>query len=191
MTIRASLLVPAIMLFGLSLTACGASMPSALTPPARQGPVSGVESGRIPAGQELTPFAAGHAALEKLDPRLLRAVQKAATAAKADGITILISSAWRSAHYQKQLFSEARTRYGSDNKAAQYVLPPHKSAHVRGEAVDIAPTDADDWLNRHGSRYGLCQIYANEIWHFELATRPGTPCPRQLRNATDDRALPG
>lgn len=37
MTIRASLLVPAIMLFGLSLTACGASMPSALTPPARQG----------------------------------------------------------------------------------------------------------------------------------------------------------
>ena len=28
------------------------------------------------------------------------------------------------------------------------------------------PTDADDWLIQHGSDYGLCQTYANEMWHF-------------------------
>ena len=38
-----------------------------------------------------------------------------------------------------------------------------------GKAVDVGPVEADNWLIRNGSRFGLCQIYANEIWHFELA----------------------
>jgi D-alanyl-D-alanine carboxypeptidase len=48
---------------------------------------------------------------------------------------------------------------------------------VTGDAVDIGPTDADSWLQQHGDRYGLCQTYANEMWHFELATEPGGTCP--------------
>ena len=67
--------------------------------------------------------------------------------------------------------------YGSKKKAEQYVARPRESHHVTGNAVDIGPTDADDWLNRHGNNFGLCQTLANEIWHFELATTPGGTCP--------------
>ena len=38
-----------------------------------------------------------------------------------------------------------------------------------GQAVDIAPVEADKWLIRNGPS-SACQIYANEIWHFESST---------------------
>jgi hypothetical protein len=43
--------------------------------------------------------------------------------------------------------------------------------------------DADNWLIRNGSRFGLCQIYANEIWHFELAADQNGGCPPLRPNA--------
>ena len=30
------------------------------------------------------------------------------------------------------------------------------------------PTPAAQWLSAYGARYGLCQIYDNEPWHYEL-----------------------
>jgi hypothetical protein len=39
---------------------------------------------------------------------------------------------------------------------------------VSGDAVDIGPSDATTWLSEHGAEYGLCQIYSNEPWHYEL-----------------------
>ena len=69
-------------------------------------------------------------------------------------------------------------RYGSERIARQYVNTPDRSTHVTGKAVDIGPTDAAYWLAQHGARYGLCQIYANEIWHFERVIEPGGTCPR-------------
>ena len=45
---------------------------------------------------------------------------------------------------------------------------PNTSAHVSGDAVDIGPFDATAWLSEHGAEYGLCQIYSNEPWHYEL-----------------------
>jgi hypothetical protein len=36
---------------------------------------------------------------------------------------------------------------------------------------------------RNGSRFGLCQIYANEIWHFELAADKDGACPPLRPNA--------
>ena len=50
--------------------------------------------------------------------------------------------------------------------------------------VDIGPTAAALWLRQHGNRYGLCQIYANEMWHYELATEPGGICPRPIADAS-------
>ena len=40
------------------------------------------------------------------------------------------------------------------------------------------------WLSEHGAGYGLCQTYANETWHFELATTPGGECPAMRRDAS-------
>jgi hypothetical protein len=58
------------------------------------------------------------------------------------------------------------------------------SHHVTGHAVDIGPVDAASWLVQHGSDYGLCQVYANELWHFELVTTPGGQCRPLLPDAS-------
>lgn len=122
-------------------------------------------------------------AVANLDPALLEAVQQATDAAAEDDITVFVSSGWRSTAYQQHLLDEAILQYGSEAAARQYVAPPDGSSHTRGAAVDIGATDADYWLIEHGVDYGLCQTYANEIWHFELATVPGGECPELLPDA--------
>jgi hypothetical protein len=62
----------------------------------------------------------------------------------------------------------------------RWVATPDTSAHVTGDAVDIGPPNAAAWLDEHGSSYGLCRVFANETWHFELATEPGGACPEML-----------
>jgi zinc D-Ala-D-Ala carboxypeptidase len=51
---------------------------------------------------------------------------------------------------------------------------------VRPSGTEPSP---DQWLIANGSRFGLCQIYANELWHFELATDAAGGCPALLPNA--------
>jgi D-alanyl-D-alanine carboxypeptidase len=58
---------------------------------------------------------------------------------------------------------------------------------VSGDAVDIGPSGAVAWLSEHGAEYGLCQIYGNEPWHYEL--RPGAGdhgCPPMYADPTRD-----
>ncbi|CAM2758580.1 D-alanyl-D-alanine carboxypeptidase family protein [Skermania piniformis] len=64
------------------------------------------------------------------------------------------------------------------------MLPPGESTHVRGEAIDVGPQNGAAWLEANGSRYGLCRTFANEWWHFELATVPGGVCPEMLPDAS-------
>ena len=139
--------------------------------------------GSLPAGQTLTPFDIQNAAIYRLDPRLLAAVQNAATAAATDGITMTVTSGWRSAAFQQRLLDEGVQTYGSLAAAREYVQTPAESRHVTGEAVDIGGAGADRWLIANGPRFGLCQIYANESWHFELVADRGGNCPPLLPNA--------
>ena len=100
---------------------------------------------------------------------------------------ILVDSGWRSAEYQEQLRREAIAKYGSEAEAARWVAAPDRSAHVSGDAVDIGPVDAAAWLSEHGAGYGLCQIYGNEPWHYEL--RPAAVhhgCPPMYSDPTQD-----
>jgi hypothetical protein len=115
--------------------------------------------------------------ISNLDADLRDAVRAAARAARKDGVTVLVTSGWRSRAHQERLFREAVDRYGSEAEALRYVATPGTSAHVTGDAVDIGPEEADEWLRAHGADYGLCQVFANEVWHFELATTPGGTCP--------------
>ena len=133
--------------------------------------------------QTLSPFDVADPAVGNLNPTLLSAVQQATTAAAADGITMTITSGWRSPAFQQQLLDEAVATYGSLAAARQYVQTPERSKHVLGEAVDIGGVGADQWLIANGARFGLCQIYANELWHFELATDAAGNCPALLPNA--------
>lgn len=133
--------------------------------------------------QALSPWDVANPAVGYLDPALLAAVQSAAAAA-ADGVTMTIASGWRSPEFQQQLLDEAVLSYGSLGAARQFVQTPEHSHHVTGTAVDIGGPAADAWLSANGSRFGLCRTYANEIWHFELATVPGGVCPPLLPDAS-------
>jgi zinc D-Ala-D-Ala carboxypeptidase len=139
--------------------------------------------GSLPDGQVLTPFDVQNPAIGRLDPRLLAAVQNAANAAAADGVTMTINSGWRSAAFQQSLLDQAVQTYGSLAAARQYVQTSTASRHVTGEAVDVGGPQADHWLIANGARFGLCQIYANELWHFELVADPAGTCPPLQPNA--------
>lgn len=145
--------------------------------------VMGVDDGFIEEGEAISPFADDLPAIANLEPGLRAAMQDAARAAIADDIVFVVTSGWRSAAYQQSLLDAAVIEYGSAEVAGEFVLSPEESAHVTGEAVDIGRTDANSWLSQHGADYGLCQTYANEMWHFELATGPGGECPPQLPDA--------
>jgi zinc D-Ala-D-Ala carboxypeptidase len=122
-----------------------------------------------------------------LNPDLLGALRQAATDASHDGVEFVVDSGWRSPEYQDQLLREAVSEYGSEEEAARWVATPETSAHVSGDAVDIGPSDATAWLFEHGADYGLCQIYGNEPWHYEL--RPEAidqGCPAMYADPTDD-----
>lgn len=139
--------------------------------------------GSLADGQAFSPFDLQQPAIAKLDPRLLAAVQHAANAAAAEGITMTVTSGWRSPEFQQSLLDDAVQTYGSLAAAREYVQTPTASRHVTGEAVDIGGAGADQWLIANGPRFGLCQIYANESWHFELVADPLGNCPPLLPSA--------
>jgi zinc D-Ala-D-Ala carboxypeptidase len=126
-------------------------------------------------------------AVANLDPSLLKALLRAATDAAQDGVEFQVNSGWRSPEYQEQLLREEVSEHGSEEEAARWVATANTSAHVSGDAVDIGPFDATAWLSEHGAHYGLCQIYRNEPWHYELrpeATSRG--CPPMYADPTHD-----
>ena len=138
--------------------------------------------GWLPDGGMLSPFDTNHPIVGWLDPALREAVQRAARSAEDEGIEMRISSGWRSKGFQERLFDTGVITYGSIETAREFVASPEKSKHVTGKAVDIGPVEADKWLIANGLKFGLCQIYANEIWHFELAAVDGR-CPPLKPNA--------
>lgn len=167
---------------GLALSACAADVVTHTAVP-RLGSAGPSETGSIPENGSVSPFDTSHATIRNLDPLLLQAVQQAATDARAKKVEMKVTSGWRSRQYQQKLLDEGIAKYGSLEKAREFISTPDTSAHVTGKAVDIGPTDAADWMIRRGADYGLCQVYSNEMWHFELLTTPGGNCPQPRRNA--------
>jgi zinc D-Ala-D-Ala carboxypeptidase len=145
----------------------------------------GEADGAVPDG--VTVFDDEYPAVANLDPPLLGALRRAATDAAGDGVELFVTSGWRSPEYQEQLLREAVSEYGSEEEAARWVATADTSPHVSGDAVDIEHSDATGWLSEHGAEYGLCQIYSNEPWHYEL--RPEAVdggCPPRYADPTHD-----
>lgn len=113
---------------------------------------------------------------DTLDAELVSRLDQASQAAQADGIELTVTSGWRSASRQQEILDQKIAEVG-ETEAHRLVAPVEASAHVQGRAVDVGPADAAAWLWRHGSEFGLCQVYANEPWHFEPTTEPGGTCP--------------
>ena len=181
------------------LAACQASSPPPATTsaaPAKapdrpdRGARDGEAAGHVPDGT--TVLDDDLPALANLDPALLEALQAAAADAEHDGVTFFVNSAWRSAEYQDRLLREAVAQYGSAAEAARWVASADTSSHVSGDAVDLQQTGGSQWLGEHGAAYGLCRVYGNEPWHFELrpdAVEQG--CPAPYADPSEDPRLQG
>jgi hypothetical protein len=200
-SLRAVALVAGVVLLGAALparpSALRSSTPPTTTavPPRRPAPSParplGPADGAVPRGT--TVFDDRFPAVARLDPALRAALRQAATVAAAGGVPVVVESGWRSRAYQAALRRDAVGKYGSEAAAARWVATPDASAHVTGDAVDLGPAAATAWLASHGARFGLCRIYDNEPWHYELrvgAAQHG--CPRRYPDAAHDpRAVSG
>ena len=125
----------------------------------------------------------------QLHPLLSARFAVAKSFARADGVTLTLTSGFRSLERQRMLFDREVVIRGSETEAAKWVLPPQFSHHPQGLAIDVNyPGDklGAYWLERHGSRFGLCRVYANEWWHFEGVIAPGQRCPAMAPNALVD-----
>jgi D-alanyl-D-alanine carboxypeptidase len=144
----------------------------------------GEADGAVPDG--VTVFDDAIPGVARLDPALLGALRQAATDAEDDGVEFVVDSGWRSPEYQERLLQEAISEYGSAQEAARWVASPDTSAHVLGGAIDLG-RDAAAWLSEHGVAYGLCRIYGNESWHYELRPEAvGHGCPPTYADPTHD-----
>ena len=198
-TVAVALAAIVILVFAVqqSLSVAFAETPGARpSPAAGDAPADGISGsviapseadGVIRDGDQPTVFDVDRVAVGNLDPALLAALQMAASDAERDGVTLRVNSGWRSPALQERMLQDAIVQYGSESEARRWVATPETSEHVTGDAVDLGPLPALDWLVQRGWRYGLCQIYANESWHYEL--RPEAVddgCPELLADPTQD-----
>lgn len=166
--------VPVVLALGLAvvaLTQRGDGTSPAVPPQQASGDGQGSAGGPAPAATGLD---------ADLEARFAAAVEGAA----ADGVPLTLTSGWRSAEDQAGLVESALEKYGSAEEAHRWVLPPETSAHVAGLAIDVGPTDGALWLEANGAAYGLCRVYANEVWHFEPVIDAGGTCPDLLPDSS-------
>ena len=150
----------------------------------QRGPL-GEADGGVPDGT--TVFDDEVPGVANLDSDLLGALRQAATDAAAAGVEFYVDSGWRSPEYQEHLRQEAVSKYGSEAEAARWVATAETSPHVSGDAVDIGPSAAAAWLSDHGADYGLCQMYGNEPWHYEVRSEAiEQGCPPMYADPTQD-----
>jgi zinc D-Ala-D-Ala carboxypeptidase len=145
--------------------------------------------------QTLSESATALGIVEEIHPELQERFNVAQLFAARDGISLAITSGFRSLERQDFLYKREVAIRGSETEAAKWVLPAQSSNHPKGLAIDVNyPLDPAGaiWLERNGWRFGLCRVYANEWWHFEGVIAPGERCPARAPDARVDleRAQP-
>jgi D-alanyl-D-alanine carboxypeptidase len=127
-----------------------------------------------------------------------RAFEAMREAARRDGVSLLIVSAYRSREEQKACFADARRRHGRF-RGVKWVAPPGYSEHHTGCVFDIGDEgvpEADDgplfegtpafrWLRHFATRFGFELSFPRgnsgrvsyESWHWRFV---GTPEAREV-----------
>jgi len=125
-------------------------------------------------------------ALSRKDLRLRKPAAEAAremdAAAKADGVILVFSSAYRSYAYQSEVY-ERNVRQDGQAAADRVSARPGQSQHQLGTVVDFgaientfAETKAGRWMTANAARFGFSLSYPKgaeeltgyswESWHF-------------------------
>ena len=117
-----------------------------------------------------------------LRPEAFEALKVLAAAAKADGVTLTVSSTYRSYEYQKNLF-DYWVRVDGLEEAERESARPGTSQHQLGMALDFAPVDdafdqtpGGKWVYANAAKYGWSLSFPKgyedvtgyrwECWHF-------------------------
>ena len=121
---------------------------------------------------------AGH----QLTPEAEEALMHMARSAKKDGITIMVSSTYRTYEYQVNLFKRYAREYG-EKEADRFSARPGATQHRLGTVIDFgsisddyAMTPAGKWLYANAAKYGWSLSYPKgfeqvtgykwECWHY-------------------------
>ena len=124
---------------------------------------------------------------QKLDQRILEPMQQFVADARAEGLSVFLSSGYRGFEEQQYLFNRKVEQYGEE-QAATIVSRPGTSEHQTGLACDITDeyyelkneslenTALYQWMSRHCQEYGFIVRYPKdkekitgiiyEPWHF-------------------------
>jgi LAS superfamily LD-carboxypeptidase LdcB len=100
-------------------------------------------------------------------PDVAAAFDRMSAAAGQDGMTLIITSAYRSDAEQARLFAA--------NPDPRWVAPPGTSLHRCATELDLGPASAYGWLAANAARFGFLKRYSWEPWHFGY-TRGPAPC---------------
>jgi hypothetical protein len=100
-------------------------------------------------------------------PDVARAFDRMAAAARAEaGLTLLITSGYRSDAEQARLFAA--------HPDPKWVAPPGQSLHRYGTELDLGPPAAYGWLAANSQRFGFIKRYEWEAWHFGYTLNSGS-----------------
>jgi hypothetical protein len=116
------------------------------------------------AGEYRGPFAYRQG--KPMRPDVALAFDRMAAAARADGVDLIVSSAFRSDGEQARLFAQ--------HPDPKWVAPPGKSLHRLGTELDLGPAAAYGWLARNAERFHFAQRYAWEPWHYGFTLNAGS-----------------
>ncbi|MBU8913842.1 MAG: M15 family metallopeptidase [Spirochaetales bacterium] len=117
-------------------------------------------------------------------------------AARSDGVTLLISSAYRSYEYQETLYQYWVDQLGQE-EADRVSARPGTSQHQLGTAIDFdcicdgfAETDAGRWVASNAWKYGFSLSYPDgyesltgysyESWHFRYIGKAAARMEREF-----------
>jgi hypothetical protein len=117
-------------------------------------------------------------------PDVAQAFDRMERAARADGVSLLITSGYRSDAEQAVLWAR--------HPDPKWVARPGESLHRYGTELDLGPPSAYGWLDRNAHRFHFIQRYAWEDWHFgyQLNAR-STYAAGGLGDGRAGRTIPG
>ena len=115
-------------------------------------------------------------------PDVALAFDRLAAAARADGIELVIDSAYRSDAEQAVLWAQ--------HPDPKWVARPGTSLHRYGTELDLGPKSAYPWLAAAAPRFHFIQRYSWEPWHFGYALNPQSH-PSGGASDVDAGAAPG
>jgi hypothetical protein len=114
-------------------------------------------------------------------PDVAQAFDRMERAARADGVTLLITSALRTDAEQAVLWAQ--------HPDPKWVAPPGTSLHRYGTELDLGPDAAHPWLQANAGRFRFIQRYAHEPWHYGFTLNARST--RRDSEGAEHRALPG